>query len=437
MPTIRGLWFCLLACLLAGAVAAGCDSASGDAAQTDTTGQACVRLVPASVNFGGKLVGQPAAVEVAVGSCGTGPLVVSDVSLLEGSASQFTLDRTLFDSLPVTIPANGTASFVVRYLPDVENALDANGAAIPDVGEIALVTNAQVGELKLGVSGYGVTSTCPVAVIRIQEGEDVIPQTVLHLIGDQSFSPSAQITAWSWSVSQPTGSRSAFVPNATSPNATFEVNVAGVYEFTLEVTDETGATSCVAEVRTVVVTPDEAIHVEVQWTTPGDLDQTDSGEGAGTDLDLHFAHEFATGPDLDGDGAPDPWFDRSFDCFWLNDNPNWGSLDPFVDDDPTLGRNDLDGDGPEIVNLNIPENRVYRIGVHYWSDNTYGPSFATVRVFIYSQLAAEFPNVRLVNHDMWNVATITWPSGTITQVLDEDGNPKITPAYQNPMFALP
>ena len=51
-------------------------------------------------------------------------------------------------------------------------------------------------------------------------------------------------------------------------------------------------------------------------------------------LDLHFAHPFALGVDLDEDGTREPWFAGLFDWFGFNSNPNWGSLDPAVDDNP-------------------------------------------------------------------------------------------------------
>lgn len=72
----------------------------------------------------------------------------------------------------------------------------------------------------------------------------------------------------------------------------------------------------------VVVVPEEAVHIELIWDTPGDADQTDEGPVAGADMDLHLAHPLASGADLDCDGKPDPWFDTNFDCFGLTANRN-------------------------------------------------------------------------------------------------------------------
>ena len=275
---------------------------------------------------------------------------------------------------------------------------------------------------------------CPTAVIQCVEGDEVIPQTVLHLYGDQSYAVTGTIAAWSWSVDQPPGSQSVFVPSASFPNPTFEVNTAGVYHFELVVYDEQGVPSCAPDMFEVVVVPEAAIHVELLWHTPEDPDETDQGPEAGADLDLHFVHPWAGGPDLDGDGEPDGWFDQPFDCFWFNAHPNWGSFDPSVDDDPGMDLDDTDGAGPENINLGIPEDVTYRVGVHYWNDHGYGASYATVRVYISSLLAFEVTGVQLVDKDMWEVCTIEWPSGQVTPVLGDGGGYKITPDYQNPFF---
>ena len=285
------------------------------------------------------------------------------------------------------------------------------------------------------MKGIGISGNCPVAVIVIQEGEQVIPQTELNLFGDQSFSPSGTINKWEWTVQQPSGSQSLFTPSANFPNPKFEANVAGQYEFQLTVYDDQENPSCVPDTANLVVIPDEAIHVELLWNTPSDADQTDEGPEAGADLDLHFTHPFASGADVDQDGVADGWFDQPFDCFWFNPTPEWASFDPAIDDNPSLDRDDTDGAGPENLNLNTPENdKSYKVGVHYWNDHDFGPSYATIRVYIYADPVYTLEDVKLVHRDMWEVCTIDWPSGIVSQI--DDGY-KIIPEYQNPFFFNP
>jgi hypothetical protein len=411
---------------------------------TANTEGPAIQVTPKKVQFGGKLVGQKALLPIDIKSVGTAPLEVFNIQMKEGFYPNFQLDysplgldATPTAEAPVLVDVNQQVTFNVTYTPNVENPI-VDGAHVLDEGIILVESNAFDADLEIEVTGLGVDKECPTAVIVIQEGEQVIPQTNLHLFGDQSFAPSGAIASWKWSVEQPAGSASVFIPSDTFPNPTFETNTAGEYLYSLDVWDEAGVKSCIPYKQNVLVIPDEAIHVELLWHTPNDPDETDQGPEAGSDVDLHFLHDkfAASGPDLDEDGKPDGWFDQPFDCFWFNAHPNWGSFDPSIDDDPGLDRDDTDGAGPENLNLNIPENTTYRVGVHYWSDHEYGPSFIMVRIYIYSNLVFEVTDVKLVNHDMWDVATVDWPSGKVTLV-QEEGQYKITPGYQNPFFFQP
>lgn len=109
-------------------------------------------------------------------------------------------------------------------------------------------------------------------------------------------------------------------------------------------------------------------------------------------------------------------------------------MNPTVDDNPDLDRDNEDGAGPEILNLRLPENGItYRVGVHYWFDHGFGPSTATVRIYVYSSLVFE-ASALLVNLDMWEVATVEWPSGKTTKITKLDGAQKIIPNYNSPFF---
>jgi hypothetical protein len=327
----------------------------------------------------------------------------------------------------------------VTFVPDGVNPTDGAGLTIPDLGWIVFRNNTFDQFKKLELRGVGVDELCPKAVIFVVEGEEVIPQTNLTLKGDQSLAVgNATILEWNWNVEQPAGSASTFVPLSTVPNPRFEVNVAGIYRFSLMVTDSGGNESCEPARADVAVIPDQAIHVELIWETPNDPDPTDTGLGKGSDLDLHFAHPFADmNIDVDGDGYNDPWFDPVFDCFWYNRSPDWEELNNPVDD-PSLDRDDTDGAGPENLNLDMPyDGRVYRVGVHYWNDHGFGSSLATLRVYFYSELVWEAADVLLNKHDLWDAATIEWPNGAIKPVLDDAQQPRIVPNYINPQFPQP
>ena len=147
-------------------------------------------------------------------------------------------------------------------------------------------------------------------------------------------------------------------------------------------------------------------------------------------------HPWAHGPDGDEASLSDDWFHELFDCYSINPHPNWGSFDPAIRDDPSLDRDDNDGAGPENISLDWPEQGMtYRVGVHYWNDHGYGRSYATVRVYLYSSLIFERPDVLLHNKDMWEVCTIHWPSGKVLPVTGENDSHQIIPDYPLPPWS--
>ncbi len=395
----------------------------------------CIETVPAQVNFGARKIGEMASIPVEIKACGESPLNLYGFKFKDGSSTDFDFDTSTMEydptpEKPLVVPIGGSVVVKVTFVPDVPNPVDGNNNPILDMGTFIIKNNSFETDYELPVSGLGVDITCPYAVIKVQEGQEVIPQTLLHLRGDQSYAQEGNtLEKWEWSVVQPIGSASTFVPSTNFPNPTFEANVAGPYIFSLDVFDTQGLKSCEPAVFEVVVVPDEAIHIELLWHTPEDPDETDTGPDAGADMDLHFVHPLAGGPDLDGDSKPDGWFAAPYDCYWFNDHPDWASWDPAINDDPGLDRDDTDGAGPENVNLDIPENVTYRVGVHYWDDHGYDISLATLRVYIFSLLVFEAKDVMMVDSDMWEVCTVQWPSGKVSVVVDDMGQYKITPGY--------
>jgi len=393
----------------------------------------CLDVQPAKVDFGGTVVGGPAEFPVKLVSCGDKPVEVDAVVLEPGASQAFSYK--LVEAPPFVLQPSETAEIKVVYSPQEVADMDPGGDLVGDLGTLVVKSDSFGGNASVKLSGYGVAQGgCPTPVIHVEEGEEVIPQTNLHLYGDMSYASSGKVKKWEWDVDQPSGSMSSFVPSNTFPNPTFETNVAGVYTFYLTVYDEADTPSCFPAKTEVIVIPDEALHIELLWTTPEDKNETDIGPQAGSDLDLHFLHPWAAGPDLDGDGAPDGWFDIPFDCFWFNAHPNWGGYDPSIDDDPGLDRDDTDGAGPENINFDIPEDVAYQVGVHYWNDHGYGAAYATVRIYVYAQLVYEVADMKLVDSDMWWVCSIEWPMAKVKPTVTSNGQPKVVQDYHNPYF---
>jgi hypothetical protein len=399
----------------------------------------CLAVNPEKLSFGGKAVGEVSIVPLELSSCGDAPVHITGFRFAEGGSPDFSvvteqLGQPVSIESPLVIPIGGSLQLPIAFEPDVINPLDGSGSVLLDMATLIIENNTFDAAKEVELNGAGTDWECPTAIIKVSEGDEVIPQTTLHLTGDESYSPYGQIVKWQWSIDGPVGSVEVFLPSKTFPNPTLAVNLAGIYTIALTVFDELGNSSCFPAIYEVVVIPNEAIHVELLWHNPEDPDETDTGPEAGADMDLHFVHPHAAGPDIDGDGAPDGWFDIPYDCFWFNAHPNWASFDPGINDDPGLDRDDTDGGGPENINLDIPENLTYRVGVHYWNDHGYGPGYATMRIYVYGQLVFEVADVKLVGCDMWEVVTIEWPSGQVKLVTDPGGGYKITPNYGNPYF---
>jgi hypothetical protein len=199
-----------------------------------------------------------------------------------------------------------------------------------------------------------------------------------------------------------------------TPFARFFVDLAGTYVFELQVVDNRGAQapseSCQQPAATVTVTaiPEQDLHIQLVWDTPGDVDQTD---GDGADVDLHLTHP-----------TTEDWFQTAgvYDCYFANVKPDWGAIDD-EDDNPSLDIDDTNGAGPENINLNNPEDTdglgaPYRVGVHYFRDSvdefggveTWGFSDATVRVYIHGELVSELTRRLEHTNDFWEAVHIDW-----------------------------
>jgi len=419
---------------------------------------------PEAVDFGIVPLGATRPRTIVVASTGSAELVVHEVRFGERTSADFELDLTGVPGFedgaqptadrPIRLGVGEAAQLRVNFTPDVE-VRDEQDQRVPDTGSVVIVTNAYEPVLAVPLTGTGAITTCPVADARVLNGEEVTPQTVLQLRGDGSLSSCGAIERWEWSVTQPDGSASSFIPAPTFDNPTFAVNAAGPYRFCLTVRDTCGLDACEPSCVDVVVVPDEALHIELLWRTPGDADEFDEGPLTGSDLDLHFTHPFALigGEDLDRDGRPDGWFNQTYDTFWANPSPDWGSFSPGADDDPGLDRDDTDGAGPENVNLNHPEDlsdippefverlggerAAYRVGVHYWNDHGFGPAFATLRVYVHGALVYEKTEVELRSLDFWSALTIDWPAGTVTELRTPEGGLRVAPDYEHPAFVAP
>ncbi len=254
-------------------------------------------------------------------------------------------------------------------------------------------------------------------------------------------------------VSKPGGSTATPTPPNLLITGIF-ADLQGDYELELEVEDSNGGIGrCTTTLTTL---SNDRLRIEMVWNVNAMGDQSD--------VDMHLKR------------APDgQWFEqgpRGDDCFFrncrvctarsepdcraeiaaYNADPNrsappqveWTA--PLDGDDPRLDLDDVQGNGPENINILSPRAGTYRLGVHYWDDDGFGPSTVTVKIFCAGELAKAYePLVMQVGGthgepgtEFWEVADITWRyEGCIVSDLGEPGCQRICTRAQSESGGCP
>ncbi|MBV70527.1 MAG: hypothetical protein CMH52_04180 [Myxococcales bacterium] len=395
----------------------------------------CMDIVPRELEFGAGLIGRPNEGVVTIESCGAEPLRLDSIQITAGGDS-FSIQDGALPDLPGLLaaadlaqdpPVKPSLNVPVIFFPELEQ---------PYTGTLTVSGNdPQQPTVDVPLRGRGANNDCPVAEV-IEDDVVVRPLDIVTLDGSASTDidgPDGRPVAYEWVVvERPDGSTSVPVERLTNParpaeggpadqtstpGAVFFVDLAGTYVIELRVTDSGGVTAPSStcpqgEARmTIVANPDEDIHLQLVWDTPGDADQTDLD---GSDVDLHFLHP--RGADWFRDGG-------SFDCYFGNPTPDWGQIGR-PEDNPSLDIDDTNGAGPENINLDSPENTQtlggpYRVAVHYYrasvgpfggADN-WGASDATLRIYLGGVLTREFTRRLNDTNEFWEVAGIIWANG--------------------------
>ncbi len=245
-------------------------------------------------------------------------------------------------------------------------------------------------------------NTCTVA-------DDIRPLRRAHFDAHQSYDPidpldPTLITTWRWEVLEyPVGADPTLFESLgwDADVFSFWVPLAGHYVVRLTVWNGAGIQSGdTAQARVEFdAVPKSAMHVQLVW------------DDLYNDQDVHLVN-------LDqeplGRVCNDLW-----DCHYRNCKLgaplgplNWdGTAD--LDPDPRLDRDDMDGAGPENINIDIPLPGDYRLYVHFYS-NPFGevpPTRNTVRVYLNGFQAAEYRRTLFDVKDVWAVADIRWEVG--------------------------
>lgn len=136
------------------------------------------------------------------------------------------------------------------------------------------------------------------------------------------------------------------------------------------------------------------LHINLTWDTNA------------TDVDMHLLRPGGT------------MWDCQSDCYFGDPQPDWGTKGDILDD-PFLDLDDVDGFGPENINISEPKPGIYKFIIHYY-DDTYDDSFpqpsnATVQLLSYGTVIQSWGPTHLASvNRTWDVFTVEWPSLNVT-----------------------
>jgi hypothetical protein len=209
-----------------------------------------------------------------------------------------------------------------------------------------------------------------------------------------SASDDCRVDSTRWEVVAAPAGSGATPSSPASLTTTFTPDLVGEFRLRFTATDnELLSSSC--EVR--VASTGQGLRVELIWDVAGDVD-------------LHMLHPSAAA-----------WW-NSLDCYFGNCNSSSGAVlewdAPGTADNPRLDLDDIPGDGPENINIDVPvTGNVYRVGVHNYSASSCRN--ATVRIYcgdISLTPVATYTHSVCYNsggdtRDVWRVVDVRWNGG--------------------------
>ena len=371
-----------------------------------------IEVEPATVDFGGIVpAGERAVDGFVIRSVGDGTLLVDRI-FIEPSSEVFRITTsTPTPGNPGVLAPGAETSVSVRVDVPMSDTSSRSASLFIDTNVLEEKNvPGEPGRVRVPLNAEG--NLAPVAVIDGPERID--PFTSVELSGADSFDPDMPPDLplrYTWTLLDVPEGSLARLQSRTATTTRFLTDLSGEYVVELEVTDAKGLSG--RSVLRVDATPEQGIRIELIWDHPD------------SDVDLHLIR--SGGDFCDCQAAPGQPSDVHFRCREQEWYPAFPGANPVldVDDDEGFGPEvtALPGDGDEDF---IPADS-FEVQVHYFNDRRLISDFptstsnATVRVFLFGQLAAEFDQALDQTGDLWRVGRIEWPSGAIDAIGEVTG----------------
>lgn len=245
----------------------------------------------------------------------------------------------------------------------------------------------------------------PIAICDVTTANLAPIKESTTLFGEESYDPNGyKIVEYQWSlVDKPVGSAVGVNRFGTPNRENFTPDLAGEYTFQLSVTNDRCVQSDPCQL-TINALPNEDLWIEMHWQHPGD------------DMDLHLIKNSA-GFETDGDchyGNCITYDDIEDEEEYGYSTLEWG--DPLLEaDNPRLDLDDIDGTGPENINVDEPAPATYTVFVHDYPDSVlHKENEVTVRVHLFGEVVYEETKTISGEDEYVPFVDIDWPNGTIT-----------------------
>ncbi|MBI5507997.1 MAG: choice-of-anchor D domain-containing protein [Deltaproteobacteria bacterium] len=338
---------------------------------------------PAAYEFANTEVGALQTQQFQIGNVGNATLTISELTLSGAGATSYAIGNDHVSGR--SIEPNSLAAFSVTFAPRAPGS----AAAVVEVSSNDPTEN----PLQVELLGQSIVSDGPVARCSVSPGTVHPPFEAATFSGAGSTDPNGYaIVSYSWRLQTKPAGSAAVMPacSATADCGPFIADLAGTYVGELTVTNEIGLTgTCIATLQAV---PTENLWVEMYWTQAND------------DMDLHLV-------------APGGTLRSGTDCYFMNcvGGLSWGQAG--AGDDPALDLDDINGTGPENINITAPAAGTYTVYVHDYPESPYtGANSVTVKVYVAG--AVVFTDVRSISGEDTTTpfCSISWPSGVVTRL---------------------